>query len=112
MAELQSLLWILFLILAVDFLTLAVLTQNKAVAKARDPESPEREIQTGLNCGYNGLSKLILSFAHSSSRIQVLLAAPYIHIMLVITRINIPDTYGTLISSRYLDKRSSKQINF
>ena len=49
--ELKSLLQTLFL-------TLAVLTQIKAVAKARDPKSPEREIQTGLNCGYDGLSGL------------------------------------------------------
>ena len=46
--------------LAVDFLILAVLTQNKAVAKARDPKSTERKIQTGLNCGYDGLSEVIL----------------------------------------------------
>ena len=38
---------------------LAVLTQIKAVAKARDPKSPEREIQSGLNCGYDVLSKVI-----------------------------------------------------
>ena len=56
---LKSLLQTLFLTLAVDFLTLAVLTQNKAVTKARDPKSPEREIQKGLNCGYDGLLKLI-----------------------------------------------------
>ena len=49
--------------LAVDFLTLAILTQNKAVskAKARNPKSPEREIQTGLNCGYDGFSEVILA---------------------------------------------------
>ena len=34
--------------------------------KARDPKSPEREIEKGLNCRYDGLSKLILSFTHSS----------------------------------------------
>jgi hypothetical protein len=50
--------------LAVDFLTIAVLTQSKAVAKARNPKSPEHEIQTGLNCGYDGLSEVILSFTH------------------------------------------------
>ena len=53
--------------LAVDFLTIAVLTQNKVVAKARDRKSPECEIQTGLNCGYDGLSEVIFkSFTHSS----------------------------------------------
>ena len=62
-AELKSLLQTLFL-------TLAVLTQIKAVAKARDPKSPEREIQTGLNCGYDGLSEVILSFTHSSAKEQ------------------------------------------
>ena len=59
MAELKSLLRTLFLTLAVDFLTLAVLTQNKAVAKARDLKNPEREIQTGLNCGYDGPSLMV-----------------------------------------------------
>ena len=44
LVELKSLLQTLFLTLAVDSLT-----QNKEVAKARDPKSPEREIQTGLN---------------------------------------------------------------
>ena len=34
--------------------------------KAMDPESPEREIQTELNCVYEGLSEVILSFTHSS----------------------------------------------
>ena len=45
------------------FLALAILTQNKAVskAKARNPKSPEREIQTGLNCGYDGFSEVILA---------------------------------------------------
>ena len=33
--------------------------------KARDPKSPEQEIQTGLDCGYDGLSEIILSFTHS-----------------------------------------------
>ena len=35
--------------------------------KARYPESPEQEIQTGLNCGYDGLSEAILSFILSST---------------------------------------------
>ena len=34
--------------------------------KARDPKSPEQEIQTGLDCGYDGLSEIILSFTHSN----------------------------------------------
>jgi hypothetical protein len=37
------------------------------VPKARDPKSPEREIQAGLNFEYDGLSKLILSLTHSNS---------------------------------------------
>ena len=63
MAELKSLLWTLFLTLAVDFLTIAVLLQNKAVA--RDQKSPYCEIQTGLHCEYDGLSEVVLSFTHS-----------------------------------------------
>ena len=34
-----------------------------------DPESPEREIQTGLDCVYEGLSEVILSFTHCFSRV-------------------------------------------
>ena len=68
MADLLTKNWTLFLTLAVDFFYLAVLTQIKAVAKARDPKSPEREIQTGLNCGYD--SEIILSFTHSSAKEQ------------------------------------------
>ena len=59
LADLLTKKWTLFLTLAVDFFNLAVLTQIKAVAKARDPKSPEREIQSGLNCGYDVLSKVI-----------------------------------------------------
>ena len=59
LADLLTKNWSLFLTLAVDFFNLAVLTQIKAVAKTRDPKSPEREIQSGLNCGYDGLSKVI-----------------------------------------------------
>ena len=47
LADLLTKNWTLFLTLAVDFFNLAVLTQIKAVAKARDPKSPGREIQSG-----------------------------------------------------------------
>ena len=75
------------------------------MAKARNPKSPDLEIQTGLNCGYDGLSEVILSFTHlvivkKSRRTYQFPQVPQPHPLVTVglTDVSLPENKGESVT--------------